>query len=200
MTAFIHQSLPLPNPFVIFTNNHGKIKEISQILGNAISYLDLHPIPINIEETGKSFEENALLKVNALSFLKHHIGIADDSGLEVNALQKRPGIYSARYAGPSATDQERCEKLLLELKDLPDRSAQFVCVIAIRLENGQNKIFKGILEGHISDTPLGKNGFGYDPIFIPKGFSKTMAELDPSIKNKISHRYLALIQAKHSFI
>jgi XTP/dITP diphosphohydrolase len=181
------------NPVVVFSNNSGKLKEIASILGNAIAYTYLtNGVPITVEETGNSFEENAILKVKALSFLQHHIGLADDSGLEVDALQKKPGIYSARYGGEHLSDKQRCHVILNEMRGIENRSAAFVCVIAILFPNRHIQTVKGTILGKIAHHDLGENGFGYDPIFIPDGFDLTMAQLSSDIKNSISHRHQAL--------
>lgn len=187
---------------VIATKNKGKIKEFQTLFSpyniKALSLYDLSvPIP-PIEETGNTFEENAWIKAEKISSLLNTTVMADDSGLVIDALDGKPGIYSARYAGENCTDENNMDKVLNEMKEIPmlKRTARFVCVIAI-CEPGKNTIFKkGICEGHIACSKAGTNGFGYDPIFIPDGYNKTMAELSHAEKNKISHRTEALNQLK----
>jgi len=184
---------------IIATKNKGKAKEFSDLF---IPYkiqtktlLDLEQ-PIDIEETGSTFLENARLKAEqARDQLNCHV-LADDSGLVVDALNGEPGIYSARYAGKDATDQKNIDKLMIALKDIPEhkRTARFVAVVALALENGETIYRKGICEGKIAFHQAGKYGFGYDPVFIPEGYDDTMAQLDPTIKNKISHRSQAITQ------
>jgi XTP/dITP diphosphohydrolase len=178
-------------------NSH-KIEELNDILAplgiNVISPAAADNIP-EVEETGSTFEENAISKaVQTAKFAGMYV-FADDSGLEVEALNGRPGIYSARYAGPGATNSEKIEKLLNELGENKNRSARFVCVIAIASPEGKVKTFRGEVCGQITHTPSGNMGFGYDPIFKPDGYDKTFAELEPEIKNKISHRARALQKA-----
>jgi len=181
---------------LVATRNAHKTREIQQILGPGFAVSDLcaHEIP-QIHESGKSFEENATLKAVAVS--KHFPGlvVADDSGLQVDALRGAPGIFSARYAGPDASDKENIEKLLAELTGIgvkAKRSARFRCVIALALKGKLLGRFKGIVEGRVADRPRGLHGFGYDPIFVPRGFEKTFAELPAKVKNRISHRAKAI--------
>jgi XTP/dITP diphosphohydrolase len=185
---------------VISSNNQNKIQEIKNIFKDleydVISYIDITKKEIDIEETGKTFEENAILKLSPFKPTKDHIFIADDSGLEVNALNGKPGIHSARYAGSDRTTQGLCQKLLQNMKDKKDRIAQFTTVIAILLPNGKIKTVKGIVKGTIINEMRGNNGFGYDPIFQPLNYKKTFAELTTKEKNKISHRYKALLKIK----
>ncbi|MEI6055240.1 MAG: XTP/dITP diphosphatase [Lentisphaerota bacterium] len=176
---------------LIASNNKHKIIELKKILENS----DFKVISMSeagfcheIEETGTTFEENAVLKAKAIALEKHTFVFADDSGLEVEALDNRPGVYSARYAGDGASDSDRIKKLLGELKDKTNRNARFVCVIAISTPDGKVEIFRGEVRGKIIDYPKGENGFGYDPVFVPEGFTQTFAELESEVKNKISHR------------
>ena len=149
-----------------------------------------------IAETGTSFEENAKLKALAVSRKLPGLVAADDSGLEVDALGGAPGIYSARYAGASATNKERIDKLLEELARIDakkeQRSARFRCVLALARNGDVLGTFEGIVEGQIADRPRGSHGFGYDPIFIPNGFQQTFGQLRPAEKNQLSHRARAL--------
>ena len=182
----------------IATKNTGKIEEIKFCLKDlnveVKSFLDYPDIP-DIEETGKSFEENAWLKARAVYDVVKIPVIADDSGLEVDYLKGAPGVFSSRYAGDDATDDDNCTKLLNELEGLTlqDRKAKFVCVI-VYCDGVIKKEFEGICSGQIVNEKRGSGGFGYDPLFVPDGYSQTFAEIEPDIKNKISHRGKALIK------
>jgi len=186
---------------LVATKNRGKAKEIKELIGDffddVLSLSDFNG-NINIIEDGKTFEENALKKAKTVYSLYRLPTLADDSGLEVDALDGRPGVYSARYAGDNATDEEKIKKLLEELKNIPEekRGAQFVCVLAFIDENGRVYQTKGICRGKIGFEPKGVNGFGYDPIFIPEGYSRTFAELESDEKNRISHRAKAFEKLK----
>lgn len=176
---------------LIASNNKHKITELKKILENSnfkVISMSEAGFCHEIDETGTTFEENAILKAKAIALEKHTFVFADDSGLEVEALDNRPGVYSARYAGDGASDRDRIDKLLGELKGKTNRKARFVCVIAISAPNGQVETFRGEVHGKIVDDPKGSHGFGYDPVFVPDGFSQTFAELGAEIKNKISHR------------
>ena len=183
---------------LLATRNAHKTREIQQILGPsfAVSNLSAHPQIANMRETGKSCEENAMLKAVGASRHLQGLVVADDSGLEVDALDGAPGIFSARYAGETATDKENIEKLLGELVrtgvEETKRSARFRCVIALARQGELLGTFEGIVEGAIVERPRGLNGFGYDPIFVPRGFEKTFGELLPEVKNTISHRAKAI--------
>ena len=183
---------------LIASFNQHKIKELKTILSplniSVISPQEIGEIP-EVDETGATFEENAVLKaVQTARFTKTYV-FADDSGLEVESLDWRPGIYSARYGGPNATDLDKIKKLLGELGDNENRNARFVCVIAISDSKGKVETFRGEIYGKIIHSPSGKQGFGYDPIFQPNGYDKTFAELKSEIKNSISHRARALQKA-----
>ena len=179
---------------VIATRNNNKTKELKELLSNTNFVLkDLNEIPniSEVEETGKTFEENAVLKAKSYALQTKMWSLADDSGLEVEALCGAPGVFSARYAGKFATDEERINKLLKELDETFDeqRRARFVCAMAISDEKGKIKFLaEGVCKGRIAVKPSGTNGFGYDPIFIPDGFEQTFAELSIETKQKISHR------------
>jgi len=182
---------------LVATRNPHKTREFAEILGGQTDVCDLAnaaEFP-EIDETGKSFEENAILK--AVETSRHFSGlvVADDSGLEVDALQGAPGIYSARYAGEKATDAENVAKLLGELRNvgaMGPASARFRCCLALA-ERGELKgTFQGVVEGVIVMGPRGNGGFGYDPVFQPEGFDRTFAELSPEQKNRISHRARAI--------
>lgn len=183
---------------LIATKNAGKAKEFSDFFSTykikTLTLADLHePIP-DIAETGSTFEENAAIKAEEIAAIVQSPVLADDSGLAIDVLDGRPGIFSARYAGASKNDHANINKVLHELAGVPlsKRSARFVCVLAVAIP-GERTIFReGFCEGSIALAPKGGNGFGYDPIFIPDGYSITMAEMDPAEKNKISHRKNAM--------
>ncbi len=183
---------------IIATKNKGKALEFNAFFSvyniKAISLLDLDASIPDIEETGATFAENAQLKARQISDLFNKPVLADDSGLIIDALDGRPGIYSARYAGEPSDDQANIDKVLEEMKDVAakNRQARFISVLAIA-EPGKETFFEtGYCEGVITNKQQGENGFGYDPIFIPEGYSVTMAELSAAEKNKISHRKHAI--------
>jgi XTP/dITP diphosphohydrolase len=184
---------------VIATENKGKIKEFQQLFASigieVQSLLDLS-FPGEIEETGSTFEENAIIKAQVLADYYKQTVIADDSGLEIDALGGEPGIFSARYTGASKNDQANIEKVLHKLEGVPDekRSARFVCAIAVVTPNEEPVTFRGTCEGIIAQEQSGTNGFGYDPIFYLPEYYKTMAQLAGDEKNKISHRAHAIKQ------
>ena len=179
---------------VIATENKGKLREFRSILADAydeiLSLADFDGVP-EIRETGLSFRENAYIKAKAASDFLRMDSIGDDSGLVVDALGGAPGIYSARYAGEEASDDDNNEKLLSELKGEKNRNARFVCCIALVLANGTREFFEGECRGKIIQEKRGQGGFGYDPVFYVSQYGKTMAELGPDIKNRISHRAMA---------
>ena len=181
-------------PLLLATRNAHKAREFSEILGDEFEVSDLSGVADapEIEETGSTFKENAILKAIATSQDRHVFVVADDSGLEVDALQGAPGIYSARYAGQKASDTQNVEKLLGELarEDVPasQRTARFRCVIALARDGELLGTFEGVMEGVIVDLPRGRGGFGYDPVFLPEGSDRTFAELPVEFKNRISHR------------
>ncbi len=181
---------------VIATRNRGKLREFHSLLAPAgLAVLSLEEIGLDndFEETGNSFAENARLKALAFSQHMEHPVLADDSGLEVFALDRRPGIYSARYAGPRATDEQRIQKLLEELRDSGgDRSARFVCALALARSGELLLETEGECRGEIAHGPRGSSGFGYDPIFFFPELGKTYAELTEEEKNRFSHRARAV--------
>ena len=183
---------------VVATRNTHKTREIQHILGPDFRVRDLgaHPEVTEIVESGISFEENAKLKALTASKQLPALVIADDSGLEVDALDGAPGIYSARYAGTNATDTDKIDKLLRELVRVrateDGRRARFRCVVAIARNGDLLGTFEGIVEGRIADNVRGVLGFGYDPIFVPDGFEQTFGELPVEVKNAISHRAKAV--------
>lgn len=183
---------------VLASNNVGKVREINQLL--AEQQIEILPqsecgVP-DVEETGLSFVENAILKARNAAAHSGLPAIADDSGIEVDALRGAPGIYSARFAGAGASDQANLEKLLEELAPVPDdqRSARFQCLL-VYMRHGSDPtplICQGTWEGRILHAPRGENGFGYDPVFFVPGQDRSAAELPPEIKNRLSHRGQAL--------
>jgi XTP/dITP diphosphohydrolase len=183
---------------VVATCNRHKTREIQHILGPEFLARDLaaHPELSEIREIGTSFEDNAKLKALAASKQLPALVIAEDSGLEVDALGGAPGIYSARYAGANATDRDKIDKLLRELARVratgDGRRARFRCVVALARNGNLLGTFEGIVEGRIADEVRGDSGFGYDPIFIPEGTQQTFGELPAQVKNVISHRAKAI--------
>lgn len=180
---------------ILASNNRHKLEEIRAILlplGYEVVSQAQAGITLEVEETGTTFEANALLKARAIYELCHEPVVADDSGLEVDYLNKAPGVYSNRYAGENATDTDRCNKILRELDGVPDvkRTARFVCVIQFIDKNGCVQTARGECAGRIGTEMKGQNGFGYDPIFWVG--EKSFAEILPEEKNKISHRAAAL--------
>lgn len=171
------------------THNDNKVKEINSLLPSGYIIKSLTDLGYNteIEESGTTLEENALIKAKTIFNTFKKNCFADDSGLEVFALGGKPGVYSARYAGNHKNAEDNTDKILHELKGINDRQAQFRTVIALIFE-GSEYLFEGIIKGKISTMPLGRNGFGYDPIFIPEKHQLTFAQLKLNEKNKISHR------------
>ena len=187
---------------VIATHNKGKAVEIKTLLGDVgwtLLSLDQFENVGEAVEDADTYSGNAAAKASYYARMTGEWVLADDSGLEVQALGGAPGVFSARYAGPNASDSERRLKLLTELTGVNDRRARFVCAAAIANSNGNIvKTAEGICEGVISEKVCGTSGFGYDPIFIPMGFDLTFGELSEEIKNRISHRAKA-IHALHTF-
>lgn len=182
---------------LIATNNEGKKKDFEalfQPLGIEVLTLKDLETPIDVEETGTTFEENAILKAETVAQLLGKIVIADDSGLEIDALDGAPGVYSARYAGENSTDDANIDKALEALKDVSEenRSARFRCVLAVSGPEIETTVFSGSCEGFITTERQGENGFGYDPIFYVPSQNRTMAELTAAEKSEISHRGAAL--------
>ncbi len=186
---------------LLATNNTGKVREYhSLLLGipfELVTPKDMG-IDMEVEEKGTTYEENARLKACALAKASGLLSLADDSGLEVDALNGEPGVLSARYAGKNASDADRVSYLLSKLKEVPKekRTARFRCVIAIAKPDGQVEFCEGECKGIIALEPCGKNGFGYDPVFCFPKYGKTMAELPIEIKNHISHRGRAAQKAR----
>lgn len=187
---------------LVATGNAGKVRELTAFLAALPLRLrglsELQDIPA-VEETGTTFVENAVLKARYYAARSGLRALADDSGLEVDALGGAPGVFSARYAGPDASDMVRMTRLLDELNSTGDtnRRARFVCVIALaHPETADINWFTGTCDGTIADAPRGSGGFGYDPIFIPDGYVQTFGELSPDIKSRLSHRARALATVK----
>jgi XTP/dITP diphosphohydrolase len=182
---------------LIATKNKGKVKEFSDLFaekGVRVSSLFDVPNVDDVEETGSTFVENAKIKAETISKLCNKIVVADDSGLSVDALDGRPGVFSARYAGEKKNDQLNLQKVLKEMEGVPfeKRTARFQCVLAVAIPNEETKIFEGTCDGYITDNPDGENGFGYDPIFYIVDKKQTMAQLSSDEKNRISHRANAM--------
>ncbi|MEN8188147.1 MAG: non-canonical purine NTP diphosphatase [Bacteroidota bacterium] len=178
---------------VFATNNKNKVKEIKALLPESIEILTLTDINCTeeIEETEDTIEGNAKLKADYITKKYGYDCFADDTGLEVDALNGAPGVYAARYAGENVTYEDNVQKMLREMNGKADRNAQFRTVIALNLK-GKQHLFEGMCKGEITNKKFGEKGFGYDPIFKPKGFDKTFAEMNLEEKGKISHRGLAV--------
>ena len=190
---------------ILATSNRHKTREFREMLGDLFEISDLSRFPDipPIEETGKTFEENATLKAVEISRRLDGCVLADDSGLEVDALGGRPGVYSARYSGPEANDASNRKKLLAELAgfgDSKDRTARFKCVLVLA-KNGE-PVFAtdGKIEGTIAFEDSGTIGFGYDPVFIPEGHTETFGCIDPQLKNQLSHRANAVTQFRRIWL
>ncbi len=188
----------------VATRNPGKQREFRELLADwpvRLWFPQELGLDIEVEEKGDSFADIALLKATTYARATGMLALADDSGLEVDALDGAPGLYTARYAGPDADDHDRRQKLLRELEGLPlaQRTARFRCAIALATPDGRTLIAEGTCEGLIALAPRGSQGFGYDPIFYLPQFRRTMAELPPEIKNEISHRGRA-VQAARSLL
>ena len=193
---------PAHSELLIATYNAGKIRELTILLSNLplrLRRLSEFPQITEVEETGRTFAENAELKARLYSCQTNLWTLADDSGLEVDALNGAPGVLSARYAGAHATDEERNARLLAELNLTGDvqRSARFICAIALyEPDEEKAEVFRGVCEGRISRHTRGRGGFGYDPLFIPAGYEQTFGELPDELKQQISHRARALAKVR----
>ena len=185
---------------VFATNNAHKLEEVAAILGDQVELLSLNDIgcQTDIPETAETLEGNALLKSSFIYNNYHLDCFADDTGLEVEALNGAPGVYSARYAGPGHDSEANMDKLLHEMENKKNRKARFRTVIALIL-NGKEYLFEGIVKGTIIEEKRGDQGFGYDPVFVPEGYDQTFAQLGSSVKNSISHRARAVIKL-HDFL
>ncbi len=188
---------------VLATRNHGKVRELTNMLyGEANSKqqievisLENYPDAPEVIEDGKTYAENAIKKASVIAAYTSHLTLADDAGLEVDALDGAPGIHSKRWAGENATDETRIAKLLEALEGATNRRARFIAAIAVVHPNSNPEVVLGVCEGHIRHAPVGESGFGYDPVFVPDGYHQTFAELGEEIKNRMSHRAKALEQA-----
>jgi XTP/dITP diphosphohydrolase len=178
---------------IFATHNKNKLKEVKSLMPNTISLLSLDDINLinEIEETSTTIEGNALLKAQTIYKQTGISCFADDTGLLVDALNGAPGVYSARYAGEQKNDEDNMRKLLLDLLDKETRNAHFKSVMALIID-GKEYLFEGIINGKIISEKIGTNGFGYDPIFVPNGYTETFAQLNSETKNAISHRGIAL--------
>ena len=191
---------------IIGTNNQGKYKEICDLL--PVNIKKYSPKELNIsspEETGKSFKENSFIKASYLSKETNQICLSDDSGLEIDLLKGKPGIYSSRWAGEKNNFDLAIEKVFKEMSNITkgwknDNNARFICNMTLYWPDGQNFSSEGYVEGKISDIKKGKNGFGYDPIFIPEGYKQTFGEMNYKLKISIDHRSKAFLKIKNFFI
>jgi len=186
---------------LLATNNIHKLEEYRAIFSDMpLRFLSLSDIQlaVEVEETGNTFAENAELKARTYAQMSHMLTLADDSGLEIDALGGAPGVHSARYLGKETSYAERFRVILEQLKGIPldQRSARFRCVIALAEPSGNIRVGEGIVEGVIAESPRGTYGFGYDPIFFLPELGKTFAELEPVVKNRISHRARAAQSAR----
>ena len=187
----------MSNEIVLATRNQGKITELAELLkgtGLAVLGLDAFPGAPEVEETGETFEDNALLKARAIAAFTGKTAVADDSGLAVDALSGAPGVRSARYAGEDATDAANNARLLRELSGVPPekRTARFVCVMAAVSPSGEEVVVRGEWEGRVADQARGEGGFGYDPLFVDPVDGRHAAELPRDEKNRRSHRGAAM--------
>lgn len=186
---------------VVATRNHGKLAEIRELLSRldvTVKALDDYPSAPEPRETGATFRENAVIKAVAAASFTGEVAVADDSGLVVDALGGAPGVMSARYGGNGASDQEKYERLLAQMAGVPDaeRTARFVCVVAVASPDGSISSADGVVEGTIACAPRGTGGFGYDPVFLIPELGMTFGELPPATKNAMSHRARALAGAE----
>lgn len=194
---------------VLATRNLGKVRELSDMLSQqcSIEVLSMRDFPEapDVVEDGETYQDNAKKKAVDIASYSGILALADDSGLEVDALGGVPGVHSARYAGSDASDADRIAKLLAAIRDVPDinRTARFKCAVAVAEPNGRADVVMGVCDGKIIREPRGSQGFGYDPVFVPHGFDQTFAELGEKVKNHISHRAkasrLALKLIKNTF-
>lgn len=191
-----------PHILVIATQNRGKVAEIDMALkGFPVQVRNLNdfgPIP-EVVEDGKTFEENAYKKASFTARVLGRPALADDSGLVIDALGGAPGVFSARYAGEGATDEQRCMRILERMRAMTDRRASFHCVISIAVPAGPALTYEGECHGLIAEAPSGSNGFGYDPIFTFPPLARTFAQLSKEEKNRVSHRGKALGQLREEF-
>ena len=191
---------------IIGTNNQGKYKEICDLIPDKIKKCSPKELDIlSPEETGKSFKENSFIKASYFSKQANQICLSDDSGLEIDLLEGKPGIYSSRWAGIKNNFDLAIRKVFKEMKQVKknwqrESNARFICCMTLYWPNGKNFFTEGSIKGKISNTKKGKNGFGYDPIFIPDGYEQTFGEMDPKLKMSIDHRFNAFLKLKKFFI
>ena len=191
---------------IIGTNNQGKYKEICDLIPDKIKKYSPKELDIlSPEETGKSFKENSFIKASYFSKKANQICLSDDSGLEIDLLEGKPGIYSSRWAGIKNNFDLAIRKVFKEMSQVKknwqsENNARFICCMTLYWPNGKNFFTEGSIKGKISNTKKGKNGFGYDPIFIPDGYKETFAEMDPKLKMSIDHRFNAFLKLKKFFI
>ena len=187
---------------LLATTNEHKVDEFRTLFRDLpFTLLSLRDVQIDmdVEETGTTFAENAILKAQTYAKMANMLALADDSGIEIDALGGAPGVYSARFAGREATYEERFRLIFARLQDVPssERTARFRCAIALAEPSGYVRVVEGAVEGVIADSARGENGFGYDPIFLVPEFGQTTAEMTPTEKNRISHRGRAAEAARH---
>jgi XTP/dITP diphosphohydrolase len=189
------QAAPDRHPLLIGSSNPGKLREYREILSGLdlelVAPEDLDPVPPEPAEDASTFTENATTKARSYALASGLQTVADDSGLEVFALRGAPGVRSRRFFGEDAAAEERNARLLALMEGVTDRSARFVCVTALASPDGKVELFEGQVMGEIAERPRGTGGFGYDPVFVIAGDGRTMAELEPAEKHRISHRGLA---------
>ena len=191
---------------IIGTNNQGKYKEICDLIPDKIKKYSPKELDIlSPEETGKSFKENSFIKASYFSKKTNQICLSDDSGLEIDLLEGKPGIYSSRWAGIKNNFDLAIRKVFKEMSQVKknwqsESNARFICCMTLYWPNGKNFFTEGSIKGKISNTKKGKNGFGYDPIFIPDGYKQTFGEMDPKLKMSIDHRLNAFLKLKKFFI
>ena len=191
---------------IIGTNNQGKYKEICDLIPDKIKKYSPKKLDIlSPEETGKSFKENSFIKASYFSKQANQICLSDDSGLEIDLLEGKPGIYSSRWAGIKNNFDLAIRKVFKEMSQIKknwqsESNARFICCMTLYWPNGKNFFTEGSIKGKISNTKKGKNGFGYDPIFIPDGYSQTFGEMESKLKMSIDHRFKAFLKIKKFFI
>lgn len=183
-----------PPRLILATRNPHKTEEVRQIIGHRFEVMDVVSFPElpEIEETGTTFLENARLKANGISSRIDGWVLADDSGLEVDALDGAPGVGSSSFGGEEGNHAKNNARLIAEIDGQENRSARFLCTLVLAKDGVEQAVFRGSIEGHIATSPSGAGGFGYDPLFIPEGYSGTLADLGAEVKNSMSHRARAL--------
>ena len=191
---------------LIGTNNKGKYREICNLVPNELKKYSPKEFSLSVpKETGKSFEENSLIKASYFSKKTNLICLSDDSGLEIDLLNSEPGIYSSRWSGEKNNFDLAIKKIFEKMSNIKrdwknDNTARFICCMTLLWPDGKNYSSKGVIRGKISTEKNGKNGFGYDPIFIPDGYNQTFGEMEPKLKMSIDHRFKAYLKIKKFFI